>query len=564
MSDVEFIGNYTRIEGLIPSEEELSELCMRKGCLYQLTGNGVIIPRGFTATAYRWILKRGGGALKYYAPNIEPQLPEPITNRLRDYQVEVLTDTLRYLRMQGAATITMPTGGGKTYSIAGLIKYMLDSGYVKKVYFFAHTNDLVLQAADWFANWGLDVGVVGGGKFDPDHQVVASTLQTMYRSLRDLAVSGKITQPEGIKVTEYSTPISLPVNKAIEPLIEVVASDEDNEEGEYESLSESEKVDYSTEYINLGKDALVTVDECHHEPAHSIEYVLTANPHSLRIGMSASPWRGLDGLTKHIYAVLGNIVDRRVNSSELIAKGYLVPVLIVMYFRRPNIVKFIERYPDIKLEAGGKKLYDKLREFLFLYDEERLRDAVEVASIVPKPGVFILNDISPTLKMEKLLSGAGFRVESMIGLMSGEKRKQVLDKIREGKLDFVVTTKLFNEGVDVPALRSVVIMDGALSPVLILQRVGRVARPFPDKRFGVVVDFVDDTYYFRLHAVLRWMLYRSEPYWAVARTKSIAGVRSAIRHFEELNLDKGKMAKLFREIGSRRNWKAVLNILMNL
>lgn len=63
-----------------------------------------------------------------------------------------------------------------------------------------------------------------------------------------------------------------------------------------------------------------------------------------------------------------------------------------------------------------------------------------------------------------------------------KERKSILDKFRNGTFRFLVTSKVLNEGVDIPEANVAVILGGSGSPVEHLQRLGRILRKKTGKR----------------------------------------------------------------------------------
>jgi superfamily II DNA or RNA helicase len=61
-------------------------------------------------------------------------------------------------------------------------------------------------------------------------------------------------------------------------------------------------------------------------------------------------------------------------------------------------------------------------------------------------------------------------------------RKQMLQAFREGELRVLVTSKVLNEGVDVPAASIGVVMSGSGAVREHVQRLGRILRRLPGKR----------------------------------------------------------------------------------
>ena len=61
-------------------------------------------------------------------------------------------------------------------------------------------------------------------------------------------------------------------------------------------------------------------------------------------------------------------------------------------------------------------------------------------------------------------------------------RKAILDRFRQGHYRIIVTSKVLNEGVDVPEANVAVILGGTASPTEHLQRLGRILRKKSGKK----------------------------------------------------------------------------------
>lgn len=69
-------------------------------------------------------------------------------------------------------------------------------------------------------------------------------------------------------------------------------------------------------------------------------------------------------------------------------------------------------------------------------------------------------------------------------------RARALKSLGDGEVRAVFSVDLFNEGVDVPNVDTVLMLRPTQSPVLFLQQLGRGLRRSPDKPFCTVLDFV--------------------------------------------------------------------------
>ncbi|MFQ5753972.1 MAG: helicase-related protein, partial [bacterium] len=61
-------------------------------------------------------------------------------------------------------------------------------------------------------------------------------------------------------------------------------------------------------------------------------------------------------------------------------------------------------------------------------------------------------------------------------------RKWILKNFREGKFSVLITSKVLNEGVDVPSANVAIILSGSANPVEHLQRLGRILRKQNNKQ----------------------------------------------------------------------------------
>ncbi|MEX1198897.1 MAG: DUF3427 domain-containing protein [Pseudohongiellaceae bacterium] len=69
-------------------------------------------------------------------------------------------------------------------------------------------------------------------------------------------------------------------------------------------------------------------------------------------------------------------------------------------------------------------------------------------------------------------------------------RGEALTQLSEGQLDILFSVDLFNEGVDLPAIDTVMMLRPTESKILFLQQLGRGLRKAPEKAKLVVLDFV--------------------------------------------------------------------------
>jgi predicted RecB family endonuclease len=76
----------------------------------------------------------------------------------RKYQETVIQDSLvRFNDGKSRLLIEMATGLGKTYTVAHLVKQILQQGKAKRVLFLAHQVEILLQSVTSFKNYETDI-----------------------------------------------------------------------------------------------------------------------------------------------------------------------------------------------------------------------------------------------------------------------------------------------------------------------------------------------------------------------------------------------------------------------
>lgn len=84
----------------------------------------------------------------------------------------------------------------------------------------------------------------------------------------------------------------------------------------------------------------------------------------------------------------------------------------------------------------------------------------------------------------------GFRCSYVTSRENAEARELALDDLRKGKLQILCVVDLFNEGVDIPKVDTILMLRPTQSPVIFLQQLGRGLRLAEGKTILTVLDFV--------------------------------------------------------------------------
>jgi len=354
----------------------------------------------------------------------------------RWYQKEAAEAVLEY----SGGVVRAPTGSGKTVIAARIIK---DAGVHAVV--LVPTIDLLFQTKE-FLEWAFDtqIGMLGAGIVDLQCVTVATT--------RSMA---KILNTKYYKF-------------------------------EYEDLSDDTFEPIGNFQSWLSKIGLLIVDECHMVAADTAYNIATNLNCKIKVGMSASPWRD-DNADIKIEAALGPIVYR-VGVETLVDEGFLVPPMFRIVNTKPNAEAVGQPYDSWAKAYRAVVVDNKYRNELVV---KTANDLVDQGRIV----LLLVKQLKHGEKLRKMIPKSVFiagssPAEIQAFHQSGD-RERILNELRRGDVRCVIATSVADMGVDVPALDALVLAGGGKSSTRHLQRIGRVCRPFEDKKYGVVVDFDD-------------------------------------------------------------------------
>jgi superfamily II DNA or RNA helicase/HKD family nuclease len=92
--------------------------------------------------------------------------------------------------------------------------------------------------------------------------------------------------------------------------------------------------------------------------------------------------------------------------------------------------------------------------------------------------------------MARVFERAGVPAVAVWGDSPEEERCNALDRLRRREINVLFSVDLFNEGVDLPNVDTLLLLRPTDSPTLFLQQLGRGLRKHPDKATCLVLDFV--------------------------------------------------------------------------
>ena len=132
--------------------------------------------------------------------------------------------------------------------------------------------------------------------------------------------------------------------------------------------------------------------------------------------------------------------------------------------------------------------------FARLTSDERVRHIVrqiETYSIGrDRHGLVFCNRISEAQTLSEKFNALGYRTQALSGADSDAARNRAIDDLEAGRLEYLFTVDLFNEGVDIPCLNQIVMLRRTDSAIIFVQQLGRGLRKAPGKTYTLVLDFI--------------------------------------------------------------------------
>lgn len=222
-------------------------------------------------------------------------------------------------------------------------------------------------------------------------------------------------------------------------------------------------------------------DECHHSSSDSWYTVFNAMQNaSVRIGLTGTVDKSNPVNEMKLYSCTGEIVNR-ISNDYLIQEGVSAkPVCILFRIESPELDK--ETYTDA-YQMGIVESEERLDVIYNICDKETSNGNTVL---------ILVEHIEHGEIIEEALEPLNKNVRFTHGSLGTETRQEILDNLRDGKIDVLISTAILDEGVDVSNINSIIYARGMKSSRKLLQGIGRGLRKKEDNTKLRFYDFMDD------------------------------------------------------------------------
>lgn len=226
----------------------------------------------------------------------------------------------------------------------------------------------------------------------------------------------------------------------------------------------------------------IVIDEAHHLVADSYRTVLNHFTPQLLIGLTATPER-MDGVS--LLPDFDGQISAEIRLPKALDEGLLTPFQYLCISDDTDLT-------DEELMQGDRYVATRLT--------ERLCTRERVGLIVDRLQYYLPDEnrcralgFCATKRHAKFMSDAfcSFGLKAAYLTSDNDEERQSLNKqLAKGEINYLFVVDIFNEGVDIPAVDTVLFLRPTESLTIFLQQLGRGLRLYPGKQQLTVFDFV--------------------------------------------------------------------------
>ncbi len=262
-----------------------------------------------------------------------------------------------------------------------------------------------------------------------------------------------------------------------------------------------------------GRFGLMVFDEVHHLPGEIYRQAAAMSIAPFRLGLTATPERS-DGKERDLDELVGPVVYRRrikELSGDVVADYEVRALAVAMndedrekYDEARGIYRgFVE---SNRIRLGGLHGWRRFLAATSRSDEGRRAlkayHAQKRLALVHREKLDLMVELLEEHRGQRVLiftndnaSVYGISEELFCPCITHEtklkERREILERVRSGEYSVLVTSKVLNEGVDIPEASVAIVLAGSGSVREHVQRLGRILRRQPDKK-AVLYELVTD------------------------------------------------------------------------
>ncbi len=242
-----------------------------------------------------------------------------------------------------------------------------------------------------------------------------------------------------------------------------------------------------TKYTSKESYDYIVIDETHHACAYTYQNLLDYYKPKILLGLTATPERA-DG--KDIFKYFNHRVSAEIRLPEAIERSLLCPF---HYFGVSDSID----YSSITWERGKYK-ESELNDILTINEisaktrVNTILQAIEkyITDIEETKGIGFCISKNHAIYMSNQFNNSGIKSIALTSDSDSNLRNEAKNKLKKGEYKFIFVVDIYNEGVDIPEINTVLFLRPTESLTIFLQQLGRGLRNADNKEFLTVLDFI--------------------------------------------------------------------------
>ena len=410
-----------------------------------------------------------------YQPVGVPVFPRDI--QLRNYQHQAV---LSWLENRGRGTLKMATGSGKTIIALAIATELYKQIGLQVLLVVCPYRHLVSQWARECRKFNLQP-IIGMMRVENWQ----SELSTQLYNLRTGDYGTRSDKAESSFLTIITTNLTL-INQGFQSQLKYFPA-----------------------------KTLIVGDEAHNLGSARLESSLPRNI-GLRLALSATPERHFDDEgTDALLNYFGSIIQPEFTLADAIKQGALVPYLYYPVFVRltesesftyakltKRIGWSLNKNPNWEQNDNLTALLTKRSRLIgtaankLVILKELMATRLNTSHTLFYCGDGYIEDYTSTYKRQIeavthiLGKELGYRVNTYTTDTSLEARERLRQQFELGELQGLVAIRCLDEGIDIPAIKTAIILASSSNPRQFIQRRGRILRPYPGKKQATLFDTI--------------------------------------------------------------------------
>ena len=223
---------------------------------------------------------------------------------------------------------------------------------------------------------------------------------------------------------------------------------------------------------------LIIIDEFHHAAANSYQRVLDYFKPKFLLGITATPDRNDN---KDVYAICQGNVAYRIDFLEAIQRQWLAPFHYVGVYDDTDYSQLTwlgTRYAEddlLKVQLR-EEMAEKILEAWNSYKQTRT--------------LVFCSSIQQAIFLSDYFNKQGHKTVPLHSKQVNVSRNKAIKMLEKGEIEAIFTVDLFNEGVDIPSVDTLLFVRPTESLTVFTQQIGRGLRLHDHKEKCVIIDLI--------------------------------------------------------------------------